>query len=100
MVSCVEPVVSRVRGDRTGALYPVLWYDLLSDGIGIDADFEFFQENGGSVNNTVADIENVMNATAEVYEDLSISITHEISILIVRTTSSDPYETISVPVSC
>ena len=63
--------------------------------IGIDADFEFFQQNGGSVNNTVADIENVMNATAEVYEDLSISITYEISILIVRTTSSDPYGTIS-----
>ena len=36
-----------------------------------------------------------MNATAEVYEDLSISITYEISILIVRTTSSDPYGTIS-----
>ncbi|MGB1396730.1 MAG: M12 family metallo-peptidase, partial [Planctomycetota bacterium] len=63
--------------------------------VGIDADFEFFQQNGGSVNSTVADVENVMNATAEVYEDLSISITYEISILIVRTTSSDPYGTIS-----
>ena len=63
--------------------------------IGIDADFEFFQENGGSVNNTVADIENVMNAVTEVYEDLSISITYEISILVVRTTSADPYGSIS-----
>ena len=32
--------------------------------IGIDADFEFFNENGSSVNNTVADIENVMNAVS------------------------------------
>ena len=63
--------------------------------IGIDADFEFYQQNGSSVTNTVADIENVMNSVSEVYEDLSISITYEISILIVRTTSSDPYGTIS-----
>ena len=63
--------------------------------VGIDADFEFYQQNGSNVGNTVADIENVMNSVSEVYEDLSISITYEISILIVRTTSSDPYGTIS-----
>jgi len=63
--------------------------------VGIDSDFEYYQLNNSSVNNTVGDIENVMNAVSAVYEDLSILITYEISILIVRTTSSDPYGTIS-----
>lgn len=63
--------------------------------VGIDSDFEFYQQNNSSVGNTVADIENVMNSVSEVYEDPSISITFEISVLIVRTTSADPYGTIS-----
>lgn len=61
--------------------------------IGIDSDFEYFQANNSNVNSTVADIENVMNSVEDVYEDLSISISYEITVIIVRTTSADPYGT-------
>ncbi|MGE4619330.1 MAG: M12 family metallo-peptidase [Planctomycetota bacterium] len=63
--------------------------------IGIDADFEFYQANGSSVPGTVNDIENVINGVEGVYEDPSILITYEITILIVRTNSADPYGTIT-----
>ncbi len=63
--------------------------------IGIDADFEFFQQNNSNVNSTVADIENVMNSVESVYEDTSILISYEITVIVVRTSSADPYGTTS-----
>ncbi len=65
--------------------------------IGIDADFEFYQANGSSVTSTVNDVENVINGVEGVYEDPAILITYEITVLIVRTSSADPYGSISSP---
>jgi hypothetical protein len=65
--------------------------------IGIDADFEFYQQNGSNVTSTINDVENVINGVEGVYEDPNILITYEITVLIVRTNSADPYGTISSP---
>lgn len=58
--------------------------------IGCDTDFEFFQKNGNSVVNTVNDIENMLNGVDVVYSR-DVGITYEISTIIVRSSSSDPY---------
>lgn len=58
--------------------------------IGIDSDFEFYQDNGSNVANAVFDIERVMDAVEFVYER-DTSITYEITVIVIRTTSSDPY---------
>ncbi|MFZ9691557.1 MAG: M12 family metallo-peptidase [Phycisphaerales bacterium] len=58
--------------------------------IGIDSDYEFFQKNGLSVANTVNDIENIMNGVNTVYRR-DVGILYEISTLIVRSSTSDPY---------
>lgn len=65
--------------------------------IGIDADFEFYQANGSSVTSTINDVENVINGVEGVYEVPGILITYEITVLIVRITSADPYGSISSP---
>jgi hypothetical protein len=58
--------------------------------IAIDADFEFFQLNGSSVNATVADIEDVLNGVNVVYQR-DCDLTHRVSAMIVRSSSNDPY---------
>jgi hypothetical protein len=59
--------------------------------IGIDADVLFYQENGSSVPNTIADVENVMNTVEFVYER-DTGITYEITFIVVRTSIPDnPY---------
>jgi len=58
--------------------------------IGVDADFEYFQENGNSVFNTVNDIENLLNAVEFIYER-DVDITFEITVIIVRSDVNDPY---------
>ena len=63
---------------------------LFSTDIAFDADFEFFNANGGSVVSTMLDIESVMNTTEFVYER-DTNITYEITVIVVRTTSADPY---------
>ena len=63
--------------------------------IGIDADFEYYQINGSSVGNTVSDIETIMNLVEGVYDNPGIDILYEISTIVVRTVSSDPYSTTS-----
>jgi Metallo-peptidase family M12/Reprolysin family propeptide len=60
--------------------------------IGFDADFEFFQKNGSNVNNTVNDIEAVMNGVEFIY-DRDVNIGYEFTTFIVRTVSADPYTT-------
>lgn len=58
--------------------------------IAFDADFEYFQLNGSSVEQTVDDIESVLNGVDALYvRDLGIG--YEITRIIVRATASDPY---------
>ncbi len=58
--------------------------------VAFDADFEFYQQNGSSVPNTVADIENIMNAVDAQY-DRDVDIRYEITTIIVRSSPDDPY---------
>lgn len=58
--------------------------------LGIDADFEYFQDHGSSVPNTEAQIESVIN-TVNVQYETEVDITHEITAIIVRTSEPDPY---------
>ncbi len=58
--------------------------------IGIDADFEFFQKNSSNVTATINDIESVMAQVDFIY-DRDVAIKYEISTIIVRSTSDDPY---------
>ncbi len=58
--------------------------------IAFDADFEYFQLNGGSVANTVADIESVMSGVNAIFRN-DVDIVHLLSAIVVRTTSNDPY---------
>ena len=54
-----------------------------------DADFEYFQDYG-SVAATQNRIESIINTVNVQYEN-QVAITHEITTIIVRTTSNDPY---------
>lgn len=58
--------------------------------IAFDADYEFFQKNGNSVTQTVNDIENVFSSVEFIYER-DVSITFEISAIVIRSSVSDPY---------
>ena len=58
--------------------------------LAIDADVEFFNLNGGSVANTLFDIENVLNNVEFTYER-DTQITYELTTLLVRTAEPDPY---------
>ncbi|MHC4262657.1 MAG: M12 family metallo-peptidase [Planctomycetota bacterium] len=59
--------------------------------LGIDADFEYFQDYGSS-NATQNQIESVINTMNLQYEN-DVAITHEITTIIIRTSPSDPYST-------
>ena len=58
--------------------------------IACETDYEFFQKNGSSVANTVSDIENIIANVNTIY-DRDVDIRHEISVVVVRSTSTDPY---------
>jgi hypothetical protein len=58
--------------------------------IAFDADVEFYQANGSSVPNTIADIENIMNAVDLIYARDTL-ITYTITDVLVRTAEPDPY---------
>ncbi len=60
--------------------------------IACDADVEFYELNNSSVDDTVADIEAVLNGVSTVYE-LDIQATFTITEIIVRTAEEDPYNT-------
>ncbi|MGE3166243.1 MAG: M12 family metallo-peptidase [Planctomycetota bacterium] len=60
--------------------------------LAVDADFDFYVDNGQSVGATVQNIETVMNAVENVYE-ASVSITYELTTVVVRTTAGTPYTT-------
>lgn len=59
--------------------------------LGVDADFEFYVLNGSNVNNTLADMENIVNIMESRYEVATIGVTYEITTAIVRTVSGAPY---------
>ena len=58
--------------------------------LAFDADYEFFQQNGSSIPNTVADIESVLNAVNIIYAR-DVGIQHVITTVIVRDNPADPY---------
>lgn len=61
--------------------------------IAFDADFPFYQANGSNLNNTLLDIETVMNVVDGIYEN-DVSCVFEITTVIVRTSNgSNPYST-------
>jgi hypothetical protein len=60
--------------------------------IAFDTDFEYYQQNGQSVPNTIADIELVLNAVENIYIG-QVGIEYEITTIIVRTNVNDPYTT-------
>jgi len=66
--------------------------EILITEIAFDADVQFFQLNGSSVPNTIADIEAVMNGVTLIYER-DTEITYTITTVIVRTSEPDPYTT-------
>ncbi len=60
--------------------------------IAVDTDFEFYQANGSSVAATEGSIEGTINAVEAIY-DSQMDILYEISAIIVRSASNDPYTT-------
>jgi hypothetical protein len=76
-----------VADDTTGGLAGTNLY-LVE--IGIDTDYEFFVKNSSSVTSTLNDIELIWNFSESVYED-DVSIVFELTTIVVRASSSDPY---------
>jgi hypothetical protein len=66
--------------------------DVLVCELACDADVEYYVLNGNSVEATVADIENIINAMSDIYER-DTKIAFEITQIIVRTAEPDTYET-------
>jgi hypothetical protein len=64
--------------------------------IALDCDFPYFQLNGSSVPNTIADVESVMNAINFIYER-DVQITHMVTEMIIRTTALDDPYTVNDP---
>ena len=60
--------------------------------LGCDADVEYWIKNGSSVNNTVTDIETIINSVSALYE-AQLDLAYEVTTIVVRTgaTGSDPY---------
>lgn len=82
----IEPLTMGARGGAPcGGTYCVAE-------LGIDADVEYFQDHGSSVSLTEAQIESVINTVNLQYQS-DVSIRHEITAIIVRTSEPDPYTT-------
>lgn len=62
--------------------------------IAFDADYEFYVKNGSSVNNTIADIEAIVNDMEFIYQR-DTGIVYDITTIIVRDSEPDPYTTTS-----
>ncbi len=58
--------------------------------IAFDADYEFFLANGSSVDQTVDDIESILNGVSLIYES-ELNISYELTTIVIRTSSADPY---------
>lgn len=64
---------------------------LQSAEIAIDADFELYELNGSSVENTIIDVETVLDTVEFIYER-DVDISYEVTAIVVRTVEPDPYE--------
>ncbi len=62
--------------------------------VACDTDWEYYLDKGSSVSNTQNDIEAILNAVEAIYE-ADVAIIYEITTIIVRSTSADPYSTSS-----
>jgi len=58
--------------------------------LGIDADFEFFRDNGSSISSTINTSESIVNAVDTIYTR-DVNVRMELKPVVVRTTSADPY---------
>jgi hypothetical protein len=58
--------------------------------VGVECDYEFFQKNSNNVATTLNDVENVMNQCDIIYIR-DVEIAHELTTVIIRASSSDPY---------
>ena len=94
---CGTPDGAGPPGSGTGGTTQSFGTTYYLSEIGIDSDFEYFQLNNSNVSTTVGDIENVMNGVESVYEDASIVISYELTVIVIRTSSADPYGTITAP---
>ncbi|MFN0058137.1 MAG: M12 family metallo-peptidase [Planctomycetota bacterium] len=55
--------------------------------LGLDADFEYYQDSSSSVSATVNDLENIINLVEAAYEVPGILIHYDVTVIIVRTAS-------------
>lgn len=58
--------------------------------LGIDTDFQLYQDNGQSILGTMNDAEFIVNGSDVIYQR-DVDVTFQITALIVRPTSNDPY---------
>ena len=58
--------------------------------LGCDADFEYYQDYGSNVNTVQNRINSIINTMNQQYES-EVGIRHDITTIVVRTTSNDPY---------
>ena len=86
-------VLGQIDADAEGGVAGISGTRILD--VACDTDFEYYVLNGSSVTNTVNDIETVMSGVEFIYER-DVNITFEITVIIVRTTSSDPYSSNSI----
>ena len=63
--------------------------------VGIECDYEFYQRNGNNVSTTLNDVELIMNNTDTIYTR-DVDIAWEITTVIIRSSSSDPYTSNSI----
>lgn len=60
--------------------------------LALDCDYEFFLDNGSSVSASLNQMEGVINRTDEIFTR-DTDVTFQLTAIIVRTTSADPYTT-------
>jgi len=77
------------EGDGGGGTTRGLTGNVICD-FAADADVQFYNQNGGSVPNTVRDIENIVNRMENIY-DAEVDIVYETTVIVVRTVEPDPY---------
>lgn len=80
--SFVPPAVPDTRSGRGTSL-------VVCD-LAVDCDIEFFDLNGSNVNNTLRDVERVVNGCRAIFER-DTGITYEVTVIVVRTAEPDPY---------
>ena len=85
---CIEVPSSSMEEQSGGILGTgIRWCE-----IAFDCDVEFLNKNGGSVTNTINDVELIMSLVNVIYER-DVNILFDIGTIIVRTSEPDPYST-------